>query len=346
MEALFKKYFWAIKALGIAAATGLAASAVTTQLGTRFLLDVGEGGDEQDVDEETDEEDEEDDVEGRKFGDNPFRKESKSDESLAAKIRVSEDIRKRNIFCPTCLPVEAPETITPELDGEAVAGIQPGEIKSSLPLRLMATMEAEDPTFSFATVHDSESEVSGLYGQGDLIRPGVLVVGVDMGIVHLRNGASLEYIELGSDVEKKRSRSRDKDKDKSKDTKKKKKRSKNEIPGAEDAINCPNENLCVVERKFVEQLMANPAMLAKQARIVPSQKDGETRGFKFYGIRRGSLPKLLGLKNGDMLTEVNGEQLDGMDKAMALYTKLRRASNLTVTIERKGKTISKEIQIQ
>jgi general secretion pathway protein C len=35
-----------------------------------------------------------------------------------------------------------------------------------------------------------------------------------------------------------------------------------------------------------------------------------------------------------------------MDKAMGLYTKLRRASNLSVSIERKGKIITKEIQIQ
>src|SRR5690606_27611994 len=118
------------------------------------------------------------------------------------------------------------------------------------------------------------------------------------------------------------------------------------IPGAEDAINCPTENNCVVERKFVEQLMANPAMLAKQARIVPSQRNGETQGFKFYGIRRDSLPRMLGLKNGDMLTSVNGEELKSVDQAMGLALKLRRASNLSVTLVRKGETITKEIQIQ
>ena len=106
------------------------------------------------------------------------------------------------------------------------------------------------------------------------------------------------------------------------------------------------ESLSVVERAFVEQLLANPALLAKQARIVPKQKDDEVLGYKLYGIRRGSLPKLLGLKNGDMITAVNGEELKGMDKAMALYTKLRRASNLSISIERKGQTVNKEIQIQ
>ena len=35
-----------------------------------------------------------------------------------------------------------------------------------------------------------------------------------------------------------------------------------------------------------------------------------------------------------------------MDKAMGLYTKLRHAANLSVTLERKGQTINKEIQIK
>jgi general secretion pathway protein C len=347
MEALFKKYFWVLKVLGIVLASGLAASAITTQIGTRFILATGQSAGEK-VDE--DDEDDEDDDDPKPAA-NPFRSTARAstDSQAANKQRVAEDIRKRNIFCPTCEP-EIPEgedgggpsaVVTPTFDGETVAGIQPGETKSNLPLKLMATMEADDPTYSFATVFDTETEVAGLYGQGDTIRPGVLVVGVDTGIVHLRNGASLEYIQLGDEPPKVAAKPAAK-----KAADKPAAPRPGDIPGADDAINCPNENTCIVERAFVEQLMANPAMLAKQARIVPSQKDGETQGFKFYGIRRGSLPNLIGLKNGDMLTEVNGEQLDGMDKAMALYTKLRRASNLTVTIERKGQRMNKEIQIQ
>jgi general secretion pathway protein C len=219
--------------------------------------------------------------------------------------------------------------------------LSPGEVKSGLPLRLQATMEADDPEYSLATVYDTENFSVGIYAEGDVIRPGVVVVGVDKGLVHLRNNAALEYIELGGEVPPPKAPDAKKEDEKKDDVAKP---SENAIPGAEEAINCPSENLCIVERAFVESLMANPAALAKQARIVPA-KDGEV-GFKFYGIRRGSLPKLLGLKNGDKLVAVNGEELAGIDQAMSLYTKLRRASNLSISIERKGKTISKEIQIQ
>ena len=353
MEALFKKYFWVIRTLGIATACGLAASAVTTQLGARLLFDASAPESDRAEGDPDGEGDEDDDGKGKgkskrkgfSFDDSAFTG-SASSSKAKAKDRVGEQIRKHNIFCPTCVPAtEQP----PEASGLDATGrptgplIQPGETKSKLPLRLMATMEAVDPEHSFATILDTEAGVAGLFGRGDLVRKGVVVMGVDQGIVHLRNNAALEYIELGEDAPPPKSSAPARKEDKKSSSPRKNSR---EIPGAAEAINCPNDNTCTVERAFVEKLMANPALLAKQARIVPKQKDGEVLGYKLYGIRRGSLPKLLGLKNGDMLTAVNGEDLKSMDKAMALYTKLRRASNLSVSIERKGKNITKEIQIQ
>ncbi|MEM6992607.1 MAG: type II secretion system protein GspC [Myxococcota bacterium] len=346
MEALFKKYFWVIKTLGIAAATGLAASAITTQLGTNFLLDTDPAVTPDDAGEE-DDEDEEEGKDGKKskkpslkFGSNPFGQLTAKKE---AKQRTADKVMARNVFCPTCLPAtpegEAPTTSSGPMEQGRIA---PGEIKSKLNMRLMATLEAEDPQYSFATIYDGDAGITGLYGRGDAVRADVVVEGVDQGLVHLRNHAQLEYLEIGTVVEAPKAATE------KEEPKKKKKKKKNDraIPGAEDAINCPNDNLCIVQRSFVDQVVSNPAMLAKQARVVPSQKDGKTQGYKLYGIRRGTLPKLLGLKNGDMITSINGEELTSIDKAMALYTKLRRASQLEVNITRKGKAMTKEIQIQ
>jgi general secretion pathway protein C len=335
MEALLKKYFWAVKLFGFAFAAALAASAITTQIGTKMLLVDSE--DEAAADEAA--EDEEEDEDGLTFKDNPFQAKAASGQKN--RHRLSQTIIERNIFCPLCAPQEleqGPQAF--DEDGRPLGPvILPGEVRSSLPLKLMATMESSDPKYSFATIFDEEAGIAGLYGQDDVIRAGVMVTGVDRGLVHIRNNAALEYIELASELEKPKAKA-------SSSKKKKKKKNSRAIPGAAEAINCPSDNLCVVERTFVEKLMANPALLAKQARVVPSVKDGETVGFKFYGIRRGSLPRLLGLRNGDLLTQVNGEDLTSMDKAMQLYTKLRRASNLSITIQRKGKTMNKEVQIK
>jgi general secretion pathway protein C len=351
MEALFSRYFWIVKTLGIAAAAGLAASAVSTQIGSSFVLaeadaDGKSGGDTDGEDADEDEKADALDAKAAKPSATP-----KVGSTRASKDRASTQVRKFNVFCPSCQPAEpegpvsagGPTTPTYDADGRPIGPvIKPGEIKSSLPLRLQATMESEDPELSLATVYDADTGSVGLFGMDDVVRPGVVVTGIDQGVVHLRNQAQLEYLEVGGAIPE--PSAAPPPEEKKADAKEDAPKDDRAIAGAEDAINCPNENLCTVERAFVESLLANPMQLAKQARIVPA-RDGET-GFKFYGIRRGSLPKLIGLKNGDKLVAVNGEDLTGIDQAMGLYTKLRRASNLQVTIERKGKTINKEIQIQ
>ncbi len=114
----------------------------------------------------------------------------------------------------------------------------------------------------------------------------------------------------------------------------------------EPAMYCPEPGRCTLPRAYLEEMLASPATLSKQARVMPSVRDGVTRGFKMYGVRPDSLPKRLGFKNGDMVTSINGLPLTGMDHAMAAYAKLRRVTVLTVELERKGEVLHKEITIK
>lgn len=354
MEAVFKQHFWVVKALGVSIAAALAASALTTWLGTSYIYgegeeDVAATGTDSDGDAKDDEEDEED-----KPGLNPRVMSSPSrGPSAADRSKVVQTILSLNLFCPTCTKVEATPDST---DGPAVApdlgpgelpqvsGKQPGEGPCTAPLRLIATMESNLPEHSWATIRDEEDGSVGPFWPGDRIRPGIYLVSVERSLVHVKNGAALEYIELGVEPPKPTA----KPLQVVEKTKKEEepKASSSSIPGAEDSIKCESENSCTVDRSFVDSLFANPAALTKQARVMPSIKDGETKGFKFYGIRPGSLPKLLGMKNGDLLTSVNGIELKSVDQVMGLLTKMRSASNLQVTIERKGESITKDITIQ
>jgi general secretion pathway protein C len=92
--------------------------------------------------------------------------------------------------------------------------------------------------------------------------------------------------------------------------------------------------------------MRNPQQLMTQARMYPVTKDGETAGFRVSGVRNGSLATMIGLKNGDVVSEINGSKLGTIDDALAMYQKLRRASHLSVTVERGGAVITKEISIK
>jgi general secretion pathway protein C len=70
---------------------------------------------------------------------------------------------------------------------------------------------------------------------------------------------------------------------------------------------------------------------------VPAVKDGKPDGFKLYAIRPSSVYSKLGLQNGDTLQSINGFDLTSADKALEVYTKLREATSLQVTVTRRGK---------
>ena len=340
MEALLKKYFWLIKLIGVGVVVIFAASAGVNMFVSRILFepagdDVADGDDLADEDEDEDE----DDIRQRQA--QMLDKLSGSSAAGKSEVeRAADIVVSGSIFCPTCAP-------EPELDAAAATSalsgpIRPGEIKSKLPLMLLATMESDDPSYSMATILQTDTNVLAPYSPNDSIRAGVVVQRVERGRVVFRNGAQMEYIEMGgappppvavATAAPKEERPREKN--------------DREIEGATEAIVCDADfTSCTIEKAFVEKLLSNPAQLTRQARIVPAVRDGETKGYKFYGIRTGSLPKLLGMKNGDLLTSVNGHQLESLDQAMDLYTKLRRASHLSVTIERKGETVQKEIDIK
>ena len=117
-------------------------------------------------------------------------------------------------------------------------------------------------------------------------------------------------------------------------------------PGAEQAVACTEEHRCTLDRKYVEALLADPASLTTQMRVMPSLRDGVVRGFKLYGIRPGSLPKLLGFRNGDLLVSVNGVALNGVDGAMGAVQGLRRVDSLAVELERKGERMIKTCDLR
>ena len=353
MEALFKQYFWVIKGLGIGITAALAASVMTTYIGSSYIYEdevvadsetAGESGGSEGDD---DDEDDKPLVSASSFG----GATGSSSRSNSDRTGLIKGLLERNVFCPTCAKVEVPEVgpggvAVEPVPGEpgVFGGPQPGEVASTLPLRLVATMESSDPQFSWATLRDEETGGAGPYWPGDKVYPGAVLVSVERRMIHVRHGSQLEYIELG--VEPPKGAVKAVDKPTKKKDEDEPKPSSASVPGAEEAIKCDSEHSCTIERQWLEGVLSNPASLTKQARMMPSVKDGETRGFKFYGIRPGSLPKLLNIKNGDLITAVNGTELKSMDGAMSLYAKLRRASNLQITIERKGETINKEITIQ
>jgi general secretion pathway protein C len=332
-----------VKFCGVGLVVFFAGSAITTHFTSKLLLDVsGVAQAASETDEDPfagDDEEATEQVDAKAkaaqqlndralatMADKSTRKQQSADSILAA-----------NMFCPSCVPVEDQPLL-------ASAGeMQLGEVQSKLPLRLLATMESDDPTWSMATIHDIETQRLGPFSANEQVRPGVTILAVERGRVVLLNQGRREFISLGVEPPKPSAQPQPSKPAAEPKTKPGKTVA---IDGAEQAISCASEDSCTVDRAFVEKLMANPTQLMSQAKMFPVTKDGETQGFRVSGIRSGSLATMLGLKNGDVVSEINGAKLGTIDDALAMYQKLRRASHLSVTVERGGAVINKQISIK
>lgn len=324
VETLFERASWLFKVGGVGLCAALAASIVSTSVGAWLPAAPAPAADEGGA-EETPE------VYELTSATVQTRERARVDRTTT----LAEMVR-RNPFCPTCSKAElggAAAQPSGESGGAAVTELS-GARPCTLPLRLVATMEAG--LVSWATIRDAETGRVGPFGPAEFVRLGVPLVSIERGRVYLRNEGVLEVLELGAEPPP---------------TKKPLQKAKQAatvpgIPGQEDAIRCDSEHACMISREFVDSLFGNPAKLMGQARVVPAVRDGETRGFEFRGIKRDSLPQMLGLGNGDIITSVNGNQLQSIDQVMGLVTKLRRASNLSITLERKGAVVRKELEIR
>ncbi len=96
-----------------------------------------------------------------------------------------------------------------------------------------------------------------------------------------------------------------------------------------------------------EAIQSNMNNLLSEVEVKPAFRNGDIAGFRMESLegRPGKLLKKLGFKNGDVITRVNGEKIDGMDQALKLWTSLRHQKNFNIQILRDGEQKSLEYQL-
>lgn len=83
----------------------------------------------------------------------------------------------------------------------------------------------------------------------------------------------------------------------------------------------------------------------KDIGLAQYKKNGKADGFKVNFVKKGSDMEKLGLKRGDILKAVNAEPLN-LSTAMGFYNDINNLENLTLTVERNGKSEDLEYEIQ
>ncbi len=316
MQDYIKKYFWILGIIAVVICSFLAASNVNHIIAGKYLNDDDEPAS---IEPST----------TTRAKRKPTEKRSKSGEPLA----------ERNMFCSDCEPEEAVvEAVQDPTDPDAVP-------LTSLPLKLVATNVSTNPKYSFATIQNTDSQSQGAYWISHEIPEAGEVVKIAGKFIDFRNKSSnrLERIALLSSNKAPRSvASKPKD-----DIRPKKRGKKDEMSAMfDEGIKKVGDNKYEIDRNLVDKVLANPMSVARGARVVPSVKNGKANGFKLYAIRPSSVYAKLGFRNGDTIHAINGFDLTTPDKALEVYTKVKEASNLSVTATRRGKPLSIDYSIR
>ncbi len=85
-----------------------------------------------------------------------------------------------------------------------------------------------------------------------------------------------------------------------------------------------------------EQILQDPTQAANYLRVQPAAVGGAMRGYRIYPGRDRSLFNAAGLRPGDLVTAINGTELNDATRALQMLTELSTATQVSLTVERGG----------
>lgn len=315
MQETVKRYFWVVVALSVALSAFFAAKLVNHVAEGSLLADA-------------------------KHGPKVTAPAPSPSAPVTSKTKDGQPMVDRNMFCSSCLP---PVVVAATPDGP----IDPNTVPmTTLPLLLVAT-HVTDKRYAheaFATILNTATQKQGAYwidqGRPDSSRPSEIpgagkVVAIHYKFVDFTNTASgrKERISITGEAPPPPVVAAVTEDPKPGD-------GDDLVAAIDSGIKKIDDTTFEIDRSLVDKVLANPMAVAKGARVMPSSKNGEPNGFKLYAVRPSSVYAKLGFANGDTLHAINGMELNSMDKAMEVYSKVRDASSLQVNVTRRGKPVT------
>ncbi len=101
-----------------------------------------------------------------------------------------------------------------------------------------------------------------------------------------------------------------------------------------------------LKRSMLESATQDVTKLMTQVNIRPYLEDGQPAGLALSNIKPNSIFRRMGLRNGDVLVGVNGQEIRSLDDALGLYENLKSSSSVTVAIKRRGRLRAIEYNIR
>jgi len=101
----------------------------------------------------------------------------------------------------------------------------------------------------------------------------------------------------------------------------------------------------IVDKSLVEHYAKNMEEIMKNIGIVEQKEGTELKGFRVTFVRRNSHFSKLGLRRGDVIKSINGQEINSYNAAMNVYKNIDKMDALSITITRGKKEMELEYEI-
>lgn len=238
-------------------------------------------------------------------------------------------------------------------EGGSVKDVEPGTtdvnqlgdlgpaVKTTLDIKLLGTLsvgEGKDRRSSATLLGGKDAKGVETYYPADekSFAAGVKLTKVDKDRIEFVRNGRLEFAEL-EDITAKKTIFASSEEVHGKATTKDK--------GDEKVSSSPDSGKITIEQREVDDALQNLDKLMTEIRIVPNFKDGRSDGMKVLSVKPGSVVAKLGIKRGDILEKVNGQDLD-MKQGMELFNQMKDLKNFSLDVTRGGRNQKLEYEIK
>jgi general secretion pathway protein C len=235
-------------------------------------------------------------------------------------------ITKRNIFNSSTQEQEAAPVVEKKLDLENLK-------QTDLKLKLWGTVTGQNEG-AYAVIEDSKAREQNLYRAGDTIQNAVVKLIFREKVV-LKVGDNDEILAMEENIGRGGSRRGDR-----KDVRSSSRTSERKLP----VSSYPRK--IKLRGDQIEKAMENLGQLMEQATLRPHIENGQSAGISITGIKPNAIFRKMRLRNGDIITGVNGNSIDSVEDAVKFVEQLSSGSDIQLQIKRRGREQSLDYSIE
>jgi len=243
-------------------------------------------------------------------------------------------IASRNIFSPTASrpkPAPKPKVIRRQP--------KPAIAPTALNLKLVGTIISDQPENSKAVISKSDGREQKIYMVSDEVGKNAVIVAINRLEVLIDNAGRIETLSMK--VEKKGLQRPGKGKGKFG------KRQRRGATATGGGIRAVGPGQYAIERPYFENQLKNISGLLVQIRAIPNRdKDGTINGFKVFQIQQGSMFNRIGLKNNDVIRQINGQALNSAEAGLALFSSLKNETHFAIDLLRNNEKKTMAIDVE